>query len=530
MIYGESRKTNLLLTKYGIKQHLLKFSEFKNHHKWVLTNALLIHNFAALNKIFHLLKINYMQTKTQKMLFIVMGALFLASCADDNAMLVSNEKVSSKVEEVSLLEFKDKDVLKNAIENAIPVTRSVSGNPNFISLMDVVREDDPLYIALSAEEQQEVKENSLSYYEVLEYENIIPNENFARLLNSKGEIQVKDSIYRITHFGTLCANVEHKEEIELAYIQLQKDTVDFSNESLSFVQVTPYVKLVNSYHRINFNEESAGSETANSSITRTATKDIPYGTFPHYSSNSHTFVGKIFGGIFGDRSVKHHNFMKGYRIKGSLYDYDYGPYAEVGTFVASRKKRGGFFRKLNGWKGVKAQELSITYKGIVLEMDLKIPTNMSMPKAPIIVGNHSSLEIKGAGKPIVCLDICGLEITDAQIGKIAKEGLPALKKIVGNNINSNTRAARILTPSKLYIVILDNQINEYNVEQVRKVFSSSVKFFISSSIISNPISVKAAADLFNGLRSLTVKRMKYGEVILAGKINNRWGGMVITKK
>lgn len=34
----------------------------------------------------------------------------------------------------------------------------------------------------------------------------------------------------------------------------------------------------------------------------------------------------------------------------------------------------------------------------------------------------------------------------------------------------------------------------------------------------------------NGLKSLPVKRMKGGEVILAGKLENRWGGMIIKKK
>ena len=49
-------------------------------------------------------------------------------------------------------------------------------------------------------------------------------------------------------------------------------------------------------------------------------------------------------------------------------------------------------------------------------------------------------------------------------------------------------------------------------------------------MISNPLSFKALTDFISGLRSLPIKRMKAGQVILAGKINGTWGGMKISKK
>ena len=36
-------------------------------------------------------------------------------------------------------------------------------------------------------------------------------------------------------------------------------------------------------------------------------------------------------------------------------------------------------------------------------------------------------------------------------------------------------------------------------------------------------------DFLMGLHELPIKRMKAGEVILAGKINGRWGGLRISK-
>ncbi|MGF0099219.1 hypothetical protein ACQRD6_12970 [Prevotella sp. SGI.027] len=461
--------------------------------------------------------------KTKSILFVV-ALLLTTSCSNNDALLSSKTNGSPntlKTEFTSLFKSPDKESLKNAIlgtniQNSA-ITRGLLSQ-NYVSLLDVVQIDDPILSQFTIEEQEYIRDNNITYYDLFNYEDFVPNLNFARLLNSRGEIQVKDSIYKITPYGTLCTVACNRLALDTAIQQLENGTF---NENL-----TTNVKLIASYSTLSEDGTVA-------SMTRTTIENIPYASFPSYTSDSHTFAGKVFGGIFGDRSVKHHNFMKGYRIKGSLYDYDYGVYSEVGTFVASRKKRGGFFRKMNGWKGTKAEELTITFRGVVLELDLKVP-NLSIPKAPTIFSENTTLDFAGLNKPIPCIDICGIEITDQQIMKLAgqglKKGIETLRKIANKKVESNPRAVRFLTPHKIYIVIMDEQINEYNVEQIRKVFSSQVKFFISSNMIKHPLSYKALSDFMSGLKSLPIKRMKGGQVILAGKINGTWGGMKISKK
>lgn len=459
---------------------------------------------------------------------LLLFAIFLfVSCSEcDDALESSTDEtlgVSSPSNYQNFLKVSDKESLKNLILSGNSTcTRSVE-EQEYVSLMDVVRSDDPIFQQFSKEEQDYVKENELTYYDVLGFDDIVPNENFARLLNSRGEIQVRDSVYRITAYGTLATNMEHEKDLDVAVRLLEDGNFDESK--------VPSVKVIGSYTNVEM--KKIGDKE-----TRTPIESIPYEKFPSYSSESHTVAGYLIGKLFGDRSVKHHDFMKGYRIKGSLYDYDYGVYSEIGAFVASRKKRGGFFKKINGWKGTRAQELTIVYRGVVLELDTKLPNHLEFPKTTTILSENVSMEIPGVGNKIHCVDICGKEITEGQImalaGKGLNFGLSKLNEYVDKKkkkkIKNDTRAVRILTPTKVYVVILDNQINEYNVEQVRKVFNSSVKFFVSSSMLSNPISAKAAYDFMRGLDELPVKKMKGGQVILAGKINNTWGGMKISKK
>ena len=450
------------------------------------------------------------------------GALLLlfASCSTDDVLppSVTTEKSESpKTNLDALFNSSDKESLKNAILDAKQLTRSTPSK-DYVSLLDMVLDNDPILLQFTKEEQEYIKKNHLTYYDIFNYEDLVPNLNFARLLNSRGEIQVKDSIYKITPYGTLSTSINNREALDDAVSKLENGTFD--------EKPTNGVKLKSTYSTLKENGTIVP-------MTRTSIENIPYSNFPSYTSDSHTFVGKILGRVLGDRSVKHHDFMKGYRIKGSLYDYDYGVYSEVGAFVASRKKRGGFFRKLNGWKGTNAEELSITYRGVVLELDLKIP-KLDFPKAPTVVSEYSALDIPGLDKPVPCIDIWGMEITDQQKMKFGgqglKEGLKKINDMVNKNVNPNARAVRFLTPDKVYIVILDKQINEYNVDQVRKVFNSQVKFYLSNKMISNPFSFQALYNFMSNVRNLPVKRMKAGQVILAGKINGTWGGMRISKK
>lgn len=216
-----------------------------------------------------------------------------------------------------------------------------------------------------------------------------------------------------------------------------------------------------------------------------------------------------------------------------MYDYDYGVYAEVGTFVSSRVKRGGFFRKINGWKGTKAEELTIICRGIILEMDFQTPNFPNFPKTPVLVAEKLPVYVPGLNKEVACIDIIG-PISKQQVlqltGSGLKAALPALTKFLNRGVDSNTRAVRFFTPSKVYLSVLDDQLSVYNEEELRRVFNASVKFFISSSILRNPISGKAFLDFWKGSTNLPIKRLAGGQVILGGKINNRWGGLVISKK
>lgn len=44
-----------------------------------------------------------------------------------------------------------------------------------------------------------------------------------------------------------------------------------------------------------------------------------------------------------------------------------------------------------------------------------------------------------------------------------------------------------------------------------------------------PLSIASAKELYTNLSQILVKRIAHAEVLLAGRLGNTWGGMIITK-
>ena len=86
-----------------------------------------------------------------------------------------------------------------------------------------------------------------------------------------------------------------------------------------------------------------------------------------------------------------------------------------------------------------------------------------------------------------------------------------------------------MTPNKCYYYLIESETNGYNCDKIRQVFNSGWKFYISSNILSNPLSLQSAKDFFNGIRCIPVEHIESGRVILLSKIDNQWGGLVIDK-
>lgn len=101
--------------------------------------------------------------------------LFAASCSNDDVLQSSatnGESNSLKTEFAALFKSADKESLKNTILDAnlqnSTLTRSTLSQ-GYVSLLDVVQNDDPILFQFTKEEQEYIKDNNLTYYDLFDY-------------------------------------------------------------------------------------------------------------------------------------------------------------------------------------------------------------------------------------------------------------------------------------------------------------------------------------------------------------------------
>lgn len=190
--------------------------------------------------------------------FSFMLLYILSGCSDEPMTQHFGETTTEKFQTSGdgFLSLPSKDALQDAIEQGTMTRSTISSfveNGEFTSLLDEVSSNAPCLDELTTEEKDTILSQHLTYYEAFGYEDLVPNENFAKLLNWKGEILVDDSLYRITPIGTFCtsdATPVGSQKIESLYQQiLQKDSLAFNDST--FIKLTDNVLLYNSFPEYN---------------------------------------------------------------------------------------------------------------------------------------------------------------------------------------------------------------------------------------------------------------------------------------
>lgn len=500
----------------------------------------------------------------------VITATLLMSCTDyeieeSQDKAEGFEFISKQGDASNMLTFSSRQALADAIDgnfNVCAQTRSTLPTARFVSLLDKVQPDDPVLDSLSQEEKDYVLSNHLTYYEAFGYEELVPNEGFAALLSNAGEILVNDTIYKVTDLGTLCAAAVNYNSMIATNDSLHRKNFKFqSGESykifpngsmlintfgdvshfgdLTIEGMTPIIgpdkdKTSDTDGNKNSDSGSSSTNTTTSTNKDTPLDQIPFKDFPFFDTESHTIfapIGKLLG--LGDRSTKHHEYEKGRRVDGSLYCYNYYVYHETGVYVSMSRKRGGFFKFINGWKKIQADELVIDLENIVFKMEIKLSdeAKAAFEKANKVYGYTTNTQYSRTGKVV---NILGYDIKEADIYRLTKLGVKEAQKLLGSlthsTIDSRTQAAQILTPTTAYIIIFQDPIHVHNQQKYRRVFDAGVQFVISSELIKHPLEIKTWREYIKLYDYFPKLGLVSGTARIAGRLDGKWGGMTIEKK
>lgn len=282
--------------------------------------------------------------KTNHVALVLFCILFFGACQKDEVLAPLEKEV-----DISLIDNHLKFDSKESLEMMI----------NKISQENITLEDIPKLEAFNKTKQRALKSTGVNIE--LEFDTLVPNENFRLLLNNEREFQVNNIFYKITPDGTYYCNEIYKDELR-KYIS-QNANLNNKKTSLKSAREDDVING-KFFLRRTFEEDgpysigSGGSSYSSGSYT---SKTLP----PNFSNvnktkfDAKTVAGKVIQSLVG-RNIGHGRYWgRKRRVKVNFYSYDYVAYRETGIRTKFQKKN------WIGWSGTRAPQMLIGWRNIM---------------------------------------------------------------------------------------------------------------------------------------------------------------------
>lgn len=475
---------------------------------------------------------------------------WVAACSNDtmlyqdNTNLSSTRSVSCEKDSTLRLCFEDEDQLRSIIETgndetsdfmtraSLPVTVAPA---NFVSLVSTMPNN-----------------NGLTYYEALGYDSLVPNVNFAKLLNINGEMQVRDDIVKITPKGTYIVSAEYENAFKQwlsangNHAIARPGSVNMlNNGKIRFINTFGETKgdysmiSEGNYTDMPDDDTDDTSDAQNSSsLTRAAIPEPNFNDFTIFSADKKTVLGKLIHNIIGSTKAHTLNYNSKKRLKGSFYFYNYGVYSEIGVKGWTDKKN------WIGWSKTANTELRVGWRNVVLD----VPMTDDLKNAISGKTFYMSPQIVNVGsKQVQAATLVADNLPPTLWENIAQKGAKAVIEFIKSRYDASktkdidkSQAFIIATPAELKFVAADEDVIKYNDKSYCHTFSeefmninigwSNTDGFSVNNLNGNNIDnlgpiVKFLVDLFTQKHTTLVS----GEVYVCAFLGNEWRGMKIIK-
>ncbi|ASZ10207.1 hypothetical protein CK934_04035 [Chitinophaga sp. MD30] len=358
-------------------------------------------------------------------------------------------------------------------------------------------------------------------------DDLVPDPNFAAVLNEKMEVQVENTIYKVTPYGTFMIEEQaYPEFIEVLDAKplpddlvLVGDVFYRNNIGDNIYDIQPGVKLIDTYEAATSDLEDV-LQIDNYAVTYTPTWQYRpdadawiYDNLPTVRFGGKTWLGKLFESIRGREEIYTDNFESKRRVRVNFYNASWGVYSAVGLSVKMQKKN------WIGWSGTEAQELRMGWDAL----EYYIGSLPSAPPPPITAQFFNPVDLPKITKDYVEVDLLGYGFTfdrNATIQKGIKKihellpSVPGLKPKGERTVNYAYKVWADFGRTAISIVQDRDEQVGYNVESLSKVFDWSVGIKASWSFTGTP-------TLGYGPLKFTISR---ASVFGIARYNNIWKG------
>lgn len=397
----------------------------------------------------------------------------------------------------------------------------------FSSLSSLDYRNDPILKYEMREAQITKSDLNKSVYSFAGYEELIPDENLAGLLNARGEIQISDKVYKIAKSGTYCIDENKLNEFNDSFTLFEEMEGPPLDEGLYqlYDGVLRFDTFGEEDYECFYAEDYYVEDDADTKII-TSLKNLDYKKYPRYCSDAKTFIGKILQSLFGRNKAFDYKFTNNRRFSSKFYYYDYIFWSSIGVSTKMQKK--SFLL----WKEEKAEEIFTGWGEIITETELKgnvleYPTKLRAATITTTGKNNYT------GKGEVVAYVFGLELTDQAIMQAIGKGLQSLLTLIKNKTGASVASADklvVVAPSKYYTIHLPGGKSEYNTSSSNNVFYKELSLGITLDLLNLPSDwVPWVASIAKTTYSLPNTRLHSGEVRAAVRYDGKIGAMSIYK-
>lgn len=386
----------------------------------------------------------------KRLLIIIIVPILFSCTKEENS--VSSTDGSNPMEVLFFSSQSDLLETINTTQGANQSLTKVSNKESFESLFtlvsDIIIEDDPI---ISYEYSHSLsKEKNTSLYKALGYNELVPNERFAALMNARGEFQVGDTIYKVSPRGTYYFPVSDLKRFETHYAEYENSEGELINEKTHRLDSSIYRYDTFAYDSDDDNEVQ--------------TKADP---LPGYNwNNADTHVGSANNVL--NNQLFYHTMSSDRRLKTRVYNHDYVVYQERGAYVKVQKKA------WIGWSDITATELALGWRNIIMTKPYDGSHGPILPGTGIIVTPHQTDVFNG--QTVSVFEIFGYNISTADYYTVINGNWDTLRSIIIRDtgydiVGHNT--LRLIGPDNVQAVFPASFIIEQNTDEVKVVFSSN---------------------------------------------------------
>jgi|GEM_PF-5905319 hypothetical protein len=472
--------------------------------------------------------------------YVVLVLLIFSACQkgkllDDKGLEI--KETSSFLVEDQMLSFSSKEEVKYVVNTFLNEEKQIESscfmselqNANFRAL---VKNTDLL------------KSAEIDVYITEGFDTLVPNREFARLLNSKGEFMVSDTVYKITPFGTYYFPKSRRERFYQIYPE--SNSGDQSLKSASDKEA-PLGTLVSdrtysieddiyrydtfSSYQLQYyppEDPGGGGSGGGSGGSGTTPTEPNYDSFRTFSYGAQTWFGSFFESIFGRNKGEKVEFASGRRrIKVNFYNYNYMGYKECGV-TSTFQKRNWF-----GWDNSRADELRVGWRNVKLVVTPPIEIRATYPEnPPKVVGRVLDDYVPGNDTKLWrMVELWEWDVTD-QFNDVTKAALDLIKDL-GKGLNKDIEVIKNYRGGEIeYYFVSDEKVGQ-NIEQLNHVFTTAFNAnynFTPDAIL--PSSLKSyALKLAQQQTALNFDvDIQTGEVYGCARLGSEWKGIRVIKE